>query len=132
VALGARDLLGQALAEGTVVGQAGDHVGRRLGVERARSSALATAVAISSAYSCRRSAPWAGGSLATDERAHSATPVRIGAPAARSPLAVELVAGDRAPQRGRSSRLPGGIDDASDASGACWSRPARDLARSGS
>ena len=33
VALGARDLLGQALAEGAVVGQAGERVGRRLGVE---------------------------------------------------------------------------------------------------
>ena len=32
VALGARDLLGQALAEGAVVGQAGEHVRRRLGV----------------------------------------------------------------------------------------------------
>ena len=49
VALGARDLLGQPLAEGAVVGQAGERVRRRLGVERARSSALATAVAMRSA-----------------------------------------------------------------------------------
>ena len=33
VALGARDLLGQALAEGAVVGQAGERVGGRLGVQ---------------------------------------------------------------------------------------------------